>query len=337
MRDSMAPARRPGLAKQTRQEAICTHAWVTTGGGRLKRCSSCDLVVTAQVPTFEYEADYFTDPTRGGYDFAADFSMDFDLARFEGELARLESQAMHGTLLDIGCATGTYLEAAQRRGWTVAGVETAEFARLEAARRTSALVTASCEELPSGARYDLVTLHHVLEHVHEPIAFLRDTVAPRVGRRLLIEVPNFGSLASRVYGSKWRDLRLEQHVCHYTGTTLSRVVTAAGLRVRRVYTLWQPLWSLRANLELAQLAAGGLRGVDRRWEPSDHIGSHDGVSQNGTGGGYVDEKGSYRRPTGLRRSAVRMTALVSRPLVSALERRGHGDRLVVEAEPGAGH
>jgi SAM-dependent methyltransferase len=304
----------------------CEHAWVTTGGGRLKRCSSCDLVATARVPTFEYEADYFTDPTRGGYDFAADFSMDFDLARFEGELARLERQQMRGSLLDIGCATGTYLEAAQRRGWSVTGVETAEFARAEAARRTSALVTATCEELPSGARYDLVTLHHVLEHVHEPIAFLRDTVAPRVGKRLLIEVPNFSSLASRVYGSTWRDLRLEQHVCHYTGPTLSRIVTAAGMRVRRVYTLWQPLWSLRANLELAQLAAGGLRGVDRRWEAGE-------PPVNGNGH-YTDEKGSYRRPTGIRRTAVRMTALISRPLVSALERRGHGDRLVVEAEPG---
>ena len=305
-----------------RLQTGCEHAWTDTGGGRLRQCKVCSLVATARVPAFDYEDEYFTDPLSGGYDFAADFSVDFDTARFEGELDRLAAAGLRGTLLDVGCATGTYMAAAQRRGWTVSGVETAAFAREEAARRTGSLVTASCEALPAGQRYDLVTLHHVLEHLHEPVAFLRDTLAPRVGRRLLIEVPHFDSLASRVYGSQWRDLRLEQHVCHYTGPTLSRLLTAAGFRVTRVYTLWQPLWSLRANLELARLVAGGLRGADRRWEAADVV------------PGPSDEKGAYRRPAGGRRLLVGATALLTRPVVSLLERQGYGDRLVVEAEPG---
>jgi hypothetical protein len=86
--------------------------------------------------------------------------------------------------------------------------------------------------------------------------------------------------------------------------------------------LWQPLWSLRANLELARLMAGGLRGVDRRWDATDMV------------PGPSDEKGGYRRPTGGRRLLVRATKLMTGPVVSLLERRGHGDRLVVEAEPG---
>jgi len=321
------------LASAADTAPVCeTHSWVETGGGRLRRCSACGLVSTSQVPAFAYEDDYFTDAASGGYDFAADFSIDFDTARFAGELERLEQQGMGGTLLDVGCATGTYMEAAQKRGWTVTGVETADFARQHAAARTASLVTASCDELPAGQRYDLVTLHHVLEHLHEPVAFLRDTLAPRVGGRLLIEVPNFDSLASRVYGSRWRDLRLEQHVSHFTGPTLAGVLAAAGFRVRRVYTLWQPLWSLRANVELAQLAAGGLRGVDRRWESPPASGAQNG--ENDARDDARDDKGRYRRPSGIRRMAVRATAVASRPLVSALERRGRGDRLVVEAEPG---
>jgi SAM-dependent methyltransferase len=308
------------------RDRVCSpHVWGDTRGGHLMQCTVCGLVATSRVPRYEYEANYFTDPTKGGYDFAADFSLDFDLARFESELERLARGRLRGSLLDIGCATGTYMEAAQARGWRVTGVETAEYGRAETARRTSALVVAACEELPAGQTFDLVTLHHVLEHVHEPLAFLRDTVAPRVGGRLLIEVPNFDSLASRVYGTAWRDLRLEQHVCHYTSASLSRLVTAAGLRVRRTYTLWQPLWSLRANAELLRLTAGGLRGVDRRWE----TGATDAISSEA-----LERANAYRRPHGAKRAVVGATRLATRPLVSALERLGYGDRLVVEAEPG---
>jgi SAM-dependent methyltransferase len=307
----------------TARHLCAEHVWQAFSGGDLARCAVCALVSTARVPEFVYQAEYFHDDSRGGYDFDSAFSQDFDAARFIPELERLEDQGLKGTLLDIGCATGRYLSLARDRGWQVSGVEVAEFGRAESARRSGACVAASCDDLPPGAAYDVVTLHHVLEHITDP-HFLRDAVAPRVKQRLLIEVPNFGSLAARVHGRRWRDLRLEQHVCHYTVDTLPRLVADAGLQVMRVYSLWQPLWSLHAAKELALLTMQGIGGVDRRW---------DEVAGDSAASPAPDRRHYYQRPGGVRRVLSALSRAACRPLVAGLERAGLGERLVVEAAP----
>ena len=305
-------------------ERFCLdHAWAGPAANRLRRCTSCGVVGSSPPPRFDYEAAYFTDGAGGGYDFHAQFAVDHDAARFIPELDALARRhGGPGSLLDVGCATGSYLVHAQARGWRVTGVESAAFARQEAARRTNATVVERCEDLPADQTFDVVTLHHVLEHVHTPVAFLRDSIVPRVGGTLLVEVPNFDSLAARVYGPRWRDLRPEQHVFHYTPHVLAAVVEAAGLRVRRIYSLWQPLWSVRATVELAALLQGLLKGVDRRWTDAPPLDA----------GESARRQADYRRATGLRGAAAATSRILCRPVVKALEAERLGDRLIVEAE-----
>jgi SAM-dependent methyltransferase len=312
------------LTRPPEAAGLCAqHAWVETAGSRLTQCEACGLVATARAPRFDYDRGYFTVDGDGGYDFDTDYARDADAERFRRELDRLDRRGPRGTLLDIGCATGSYLCAARDRGWTVTGVEVAEYARTQAAARSGGLVVASCDELPAGTTFDVVTLHHVLEHIDDPVAFLRDAVAPRVGRRLVLETPNFQSLASRVHGSRWRDLRLEQHVSHFTPRTLAAVVEAAGLRVDRVYTLWEALWSLRATRELGLLVLNGALGRDRRWE----------AAAGGDGEVAATKMTEYRRPTGARRAFTTVSRAACAPIVAGLETMGLGVRLVVEAMP----
>jgi SAM-dependent methyltransferase len=312
-----------GSVRHPEWPGVCAHRnWQAIYGGALARCGSCGLVVTAQRPEFEYTESYFTGPAGGGYDFHASLARAIDAARFGAELERLESRGLRGRVLDIGCATGSYLAHAQRRGWDVAGVELAAYARLEASRTLGVAVAASIVDLPRGARYELVTLHHVLEHHDNPMAFLRDEVAPRVGGRLLVEVPNFGSLASRVHRRTWRDLRVDQHVCHFEAGTLAALLRTAGFRNVSVYTLWEPLWSLRTAMETAALLAAAAwpwrrDGVGRAVEPAP----------------LAQTAGEYRPPRGVKRVATDVSGAAFRPVIRTLERAGLGCRLVAEAEP----
>jgi SAM-dependent methyltransferase len=300
----------------------CPHPdWTPLYGRLLRRCESCGVVATGERPSVAYEEGYFTRADDGGYDFGSEFSRAFDAARFVPEIERLEAQGLRGTLLDVGCATGTFLAHAQEGGWTVSGVEVSDFAREQAKARLRAPVVSSLAELPASARYDVVTLHHVLEHVQDPAAFLRDEIWPRVGRRLLIEVPNFASLASSVQGTRWRDLRPDQHIYHFTPETLPRLVSHAGLRPLRVYTLWEPLWTLRTALDTLALLPGLV-----------HRPSHDGSAAAEPQAGAKEGAG-YKEPAGPRRWAALLSRQALRPLVRRLEEAGLGGRLVLEAEP----
>jgi SAM-dependent methyltransferase len=125
------------------------------------------------------------------------------------------------------------LAALRRRGWRVLGIERNE-AMAETARRALGveIVATPVEALPADARFDLIIMFHVLEHIGEPVALLRECarrLAP--GGRLITNVPNFSSWQSRFAGSKWLHLDVPRHLVHYTPQTLSATLEQAGLKL----------------------------------------------------------------------------------------------------------
>ncbi len=306
-------------AAATRPWAPCAHARRTpVWGGLLSRCQECGLVATEQIPRFEYGESYFVEEGTG-YDFDSPFAKAFDADRFERELDSFESRGLAGSVLDVGCAVGSFLAHAKARGWEIAGVELSAFARSEASRRLGIDVKASLAELPAGRRYDVVTLHHVLEHIHDPTDFLAREIAPRVGRLLLVEVPNFASLAAQSEGPRWKDLRPEQHVHHFDPQTLHAAVAAAGFEVLRIRTLVEPLWSFAAALRTLRTLRA-LAGP-RSFGPEDLPAPGPAAAPD------------WRPPRGIRGSVVGASRLAMLPIVRWIERTLRAERLVLEAQP----
>jgi SAM-dependent methyltransferase len=286
----------------------------------LSRCRRCALVLTAKVPDCSYAHDYFVEGGQG-YNFNSPFARAFDAERFERELTSLEARGLSGTILDVGCALGTFLTHARARGWRVEGIETSEFARRAASAGLGMPVKGSFDELPAGVRYDVVTLHHVLEHIHDPVAFLASHLPSRVGRLLLVEVPNFASLGARTDGLRWKDLRLEQHVQHFEPATLRGTLEAAGFQVERIYTLGEPLWSLHAARRTVRSL--GALGGRAHLVPADPPSLPPAPPMD------------WLPPRGLRAGLVEASRVALLPLVRWIERTNRGERLVAEARPRA--
>jgi 2-polyprenyl-3-methyl-5-hydroxy-6-metoxy-1,4-benzoquinol methylase len=140
------------------------------------------------------------------------------------------------SVLEIGCGPGLMLEAFSRRGWRVSGIERDDAAAEAARQRAGAnAVFTSIEELPPCARFDLIVIFQVLEHIGEPVDLLREC-ARRLARggRVIINVPNFSSWQSRFAGSKWMHLDVPRHLVHFTPETLAATLKRAGLEVERL-------------------------------------------------------------------------------------------------------
>ncbi len=135
-------------------------------------------------------------------------------------------------VLDIGCSTGVFLKLFKDKGCEVWGVEPSESG--EVAKEKGIKVLRSTFEkarLPSNY-FDVVILNHTLEHVINPIVVLKKvrTILKNSGI-VFVDVPNFGSLSSKIFGYYWRFLTPEEHLFHFTFETLKRVFEKAGFKV----------------------------------------------------------------------------------------------------------
>jgi SAM-dependent methyltransferase len=141
-----------------------------------------------------------------------------------------------GCILEVGCGPGLMLAAFQRRGWRALGIErNEEVARMAHAVPGVEIVTTPVEALSADIRFDLIILFHVLEHITDPVALLREC-ARRLSPNghVIVNVPNFASWQSRFAGPQWLHLDPPRHQSHFTPQTLSSTLEGAGLRVKEL-------------------------------------------------------------------------------------------------------
>jgi len=84
------------------------------------------------------------------------------------------------------------------------------------------------------ARFDLVILFQVLEHLSDPFSALRDgayLLAP--SGVLVVAVPNAASWQARIFGRFWFHLDVPRHLQHFSPDALSRALQNVGLTVVR--------------------------------------------------------------------------------------------------------
>jgi SAM-dependent methyltransferase len=168
-----------------------------------------------------------------------------------------------GPLLDVGCGGGLFLGMMRERGYRVVGLDFSREAAAMAWKRQQA--PAVCGDLvhaPLGAgSFAGITMFHVLEHVHDPRAYLvaaRDLLAP--DGRLVVQVPNAASWQFRVLGRRWSGVDVPRHLFDFRGRDVERLLEDCGMVVvRRKY------FSLRDNpAGLASSVAPGLDPMARR-------------------------------------------------------------------------
>ncbi|MGD1002790.1 MAG: class I SAM-dependent methyltransferase [Candidatus Brocadiia bacterium] len=170
--------------------------------------------------------------------------------QFQRHLDRLRPR---GRLLDVGCGAGDRLARMRERGWTVEGVEVDPRSVQIAREKYGLTIHAAAIERAGLAdgQYDLVTLSHVIEHVHDPVALLRECRRVlRPGGRLLAVTPHADGYGHRVFGQDWVDLEPPRHLYVFSAPALKTVFERAGFDapevtfLRGANTLFSPLGSL---------------------------------------------------------------------------------------------
>ena len=206
----------------------------------LFHCASCGIASLSPFPGASeaaqgYQEDYYEEGTGSRFLGLAERAV----LALRGTRVRAIRRRCPGpgALLDLGCGRGELLELFQRRGWQVLGTQLSRTAM--AAAKALRGVDVRLGELPDlalpAASFDVITAFHVVEHLRQPAAYLRE--ARRLLREdglLVVEVPNYACAGFRFLGTRDLCFDYPHHLLFFTPETLGALLAEAGFRVESV-------------------------------------------------------------------------------------------------------
>lgn len=165
-----------------------------------------------------------------------------------------------GSLLDIGAGTGAFAHFMQQTGWQVTCIEPDEGARANA--ETLYKLKALPPEAFFGlepAQFDVVTMWHVMEHVHNLHGYveqIKKVLKP--GGALLIAVPNYTSKDAQHYGEHWAAYDVPRHLYHFSPTAMQNMLQAHGVTVVKKHPMVFDSFYVSLLSEKYKTGGGGL-------------------------------------------------------------------------------
>lgn len=200
-------------------------------------------------------------------------------------------------LLDFGCFEGRVLRQYLRCGYRAEGLENNPAAAETAMRTGAPVYVGDVNVLPPSARYDVIVMAGVLEHLERPIEVLTRLHDQLIsGGVLRISCPNRDSVFQPVFGPHWANWHAPFHRSHYRARHVATLLERVGFTVSSVRTVSPSVDLMRSTLSALRLQAD-LRFPLVPW-------------------------------------AILITATYAfllKPLIFTINRTGHGDCLLIEA------
>lgn len=224
-------------------DSSITGTYLTSDAGEILRCRDCGYVFLSpwsqrdpvkdlySETYFKEREDYFfRDGVVDGSGVESPHVQDLRLG-----LESIESfAAAPGTLLDVGCATGSFMRLAQDRGWDCYGVEVSGFAASAAMEKFGPKVfggTFSNATFPDGF-FDVLTMWDIIEHFPEPReALAKANRLLKTSGLLLVNTPNEQSLTKgtarflyRASGGRIKRAVNKLYHCYHTSYFTARTL-----------------------------------------------------------------------------------------------------------------
>lgn len=242
----------------------------------LLRCSSCNLVMTQDAPDQStigpyYESDEYishSDTKQGLVNRLYHMARDFMLGSKRRTVESFQRAGGSRSMVDYGAGTGYFLDHMSRAGWKTFGVEPSDSGR-DFARSSFGLEVMTPESFYAdfGELVGVVTMWHVLEHVHDLDGCLikMNSILEKRGA-LVIAVPNYTSSDGGHYQEYWAAYDVPRHLWHFTPGAMKRLVEKHGFKLEGHKTMpldafYVSLLSEKYQQHSMTLARGFLQGL----------------------------------------------------------------------------
>lgn len=211
------------------------------GESSIVSCNKCDFVYTETrnkkgVLTI-YKDDYFhienSDQKKQGYRFY-EKDKEHHIYYFEKKLNLIKFFLNKGKILDVGCALGFFMEAAEKEGFDSYGVDVSDYAISYALKKfpKRAFLSTIKEANFKRGFFDCITMFQTLEHLDDPLGNLIE--ANKVLKKngfLVIATPNHNCIIRKIMGKHWFEYKPEEHLNYFDEKSLGTILEKTGYKI----------------------------------------------------------------------------------------------------------
>lgn len=223
---------------------FCTDQTFSKDRFSIVECGACQLHFTNPRPTEVTIGKYYDSPeyvshtdTNSGLLFTL-----YGLVKnytLKQKRKLLETLTTDRSVLDYGAGSGDFSAELASNDWSVTAYEPDANARKRILEKNSKIELADDLRSVETHSRSIITLWHVLEHVHQ----LTDTISEfhrilKTDGTLIIAVPNHTSYDANFYGSDWAAYDVPRHLYHFNAATLEKLMRANGFQLKQIKPMW---------------------------------------------------------------------------------------------------
>lgn len=208
-------------------------------------CQVCSLRFTQDAPIMEEIGDYYqseqyishTDSRQGIIHKLYHIVRTYTLQKKRALIRRVSGRTS-GNVLDIGCGTGGFLSVMKVAGWNTVGLEPNETARKMAVSKGLDVYN-SDELFTLKQKFQVITMWHVLEHVHELHRYMNRiaTLLEQEGV-FIVAVPNYTAKDQLAYQQYWAAYDVPRHLYHFSPASMKTLAEKHGFIIQKMLPMW---------------------------------------------------------------------------------------------------
>lgn len=136
------------------------------------------------------------------------------------------------SLLDIGAASGIFVNLAKERGYDAEGIEPSGYLADEAEKKFNIkLFRGTIENFKTDKKYSVLTLLDIIEHLRDASSFM-EKIVPFIDKKgiLVIVTPDINSIPARIFGKKWWHYRIA-HLNFFNLRSIEFLLKKSGFEI----------------------------------------------------------------------------------------------------------